>query len=174
MSLSRSISTPTPPASVAIEGTSGQLVAAALFKFQATYRVLSSDRWLGARRRGGAWLVRWPGPAGRRCAPRSARRRQRLALKRAGRPAARPRALKGKVVVVNVWATWCGPCRAEMPMLDAFYRAHRSQGLALIGLSADRSRDLAEVRKVMAAFAYPAGLLSQATIDGWATSASCR
>jgi thiol-disulfide isomerase/thioredoxin len=74
-------------------------------------------------------------------------------------------ALKGKVVVINVWATWCGPCRAEMPMLDAFYRAHRAQGLALIGLSADRSRDLGEVRKVMAAFAYPAGLLSQATTD---------
>jgi thiol-disulfide isomerase/thioredoxin len=74
-------------------------------------------------------------------------------------------ALKGKVVVVNVWATWCGPCRAEMPMLDAFYQAHRSTGLALIGLSADRSRDLADVRRVMAAFAYPAGLLSQARTD---------
>jgi hypothetical protein len=49
-----------------------------------------------------------------------------------------------------------------MPMLDAFYRAHRGQGVALIGLSADRSRDLADVRKVMSAFAYPGALLSQA------------
>jgi thiol-disulfide isomerase/thioredoxin len=73
--------------------------------------------------------------------------------------------LKGKVVVANVWATWCGPCRAEMPMLDAFYRAHRDEGVALVGLSADRSRDLPGVRRVMAAFSYPAGLLSQASVN---------
>jgi len=74
-------------------------------------------------------------------------------------------ALKGKVVAVNVWATWCAPCRAEMPMLDAFYRAHQGGGFVLIGLSADHSRDLGEVRKVMAAFAYPAALKSQAKVD---------
>jgi thiol-disulfide isomerase/thioredoxin len=74
-------------------------------------------------------------------------------------------ALKGKVVVVNLWATWCAPCRAEMPMLDTFYRAHRGDGLVLIGFSADRSRDLGEVKKVMSAFAYPAALLSQAKVD---------
>jgi thiol-disulfide isomerase/thioredoxin len=72
------------------------------------------------------------------------------------------RALKGQVVAVNVWATWCGPCRAEMPMLDGFYRAHRTQGFALIGASADRARDLGDVRKAMAGLAYPAGLLSKA------------
>jgi len=73
--------------------------------------------------------------------------------------------LKGKVVAVNVWATWCAPCRAEMPMLDAFYRAHQAEGFELVGLSDDRSRDLAEVRKVMSAFSYPAALLSQAKVD---------
>ncbi len=73
--------------------------------------------------------------------------------------------LKGHVVVANVWATWCGPCRAEMPMLDAFYRAHRGQGVELIGLSADRTRDLSAVRRVMSGFSYPAGLLAQARVD---------
>jgi cytochrome c biogenesis protein CcmG, thiol:disulfide interchange protein DsbE len=71
-------------------------------------------------------------------------------------------ALRGRVAVVNVWATWCAPCRAEMPMLDAFYRTHRDQGVALVGLSADGPDNLAAVRKVMSAYAYPSALLSQA------------
>jgi thiol-disulfide isomerase/thioredoxin len=71
----------------------------------------------------------------------------------------------GKVVVVNLWATWCGPCRAEMPMLDAFSRAHAGGGFQLIGVSADRTRDKGDVRKVMSAFSYPAAMLSEAKVD---------
>jgi thiol-disulfide isomerase/thioredoxin len=70
--------------------------------------------------------------------------------------------LKGKVVLVNIWATWCAPCRAEMPMLDAYYRSHRDQGFVLLGLSADRTRDKDEVRRVMSAFSYPTGMLADA------------
>ena len=46
--------------------------------------------------------------------------------------------LKGKVIVVNFWATWCPPCRTEIPAIAGFYAAHRSEGLEIIGLSADR------------------------------------
>jgi thiol-disulfide isomerase/thioredoxin len=70
----------------------------------------------------------------------------------------------GKVVVVNIWATWCGPCRAEMPMLDTFSRAHAGGAFLLIGVSADRTRDKGDVRKVMSAFSYPAALLSEAKV----------
>jgi len=73
--------------------------------------------------------------------------------------------LQGKVVVVNVWATWCTPCRAEMPMLNAFYLQHKGESFVLIGLSDDRSRDKGDVKKVMSAFAYPAALLSEAKVD---------
>ncbi len=47
---------------------------------------------------------------------------------------------KGKVVLVNIWATWCEPCRQEMPKLDRLYRDRQSQGFVVFGLS-DESVD---------------------------------
>ena len=45
------------------------------------------------------------------------------------------RSLKGKVVLVNFWATWCPPCRKEMPDLDALYKHFRKQGLVILAIS---------------------------------------
>lgn len=46
--------------------------------------------------------------------------------------------LRGKVVLVNFWATWCVPCRVEMPLLERMYARHRDNGFVLVGLSVDR------------------------------------
>jgi thiol-disulfide isomerase/thioredoxin len=75
--------------------------------------------------------------------------------------------LRGKVVVVNVWATWCSPCRVEMPTLNAFYRRYHSRGLVLLGLSIDEAPDAAQVRQVMRQFSYPGALASAARVNGF-------
>lgn len=75
--------------------------------------------------------------------------------------------LHGKVVLVNVWATWCSPCRVEMPTLNAFYRRYHSRGLDLLGLSIDAAPDDARVHQVMGQFSYPGALASAARVNGF-------
>lgn len=73
----------------------------------------------------------------------------------------------GKVVVVNMWATWCAPCREEMPALDAYYRAHRDEGLVLVALSMDDPKDEAKVREMTQAYSFPVGLARDAEMKGY-------
>ena len=48
---------------------------------------------------------------------------------------------KNKVTVIDFWASWCGPCRQEMPFMIELYKQYQSQGLGIIGISLDNERD---------------------------------
>ncbi len=50
-------------------------------------------------------------------------------------------ALRGKVVVLNFWASWCGPCREELPSLEALYQALKDKGLMVLGINEWESPD---------------------------------
>jgi thiol-disulfide isomerase/thioredoxin len=66
---------------------------------------------------------------------------------------------KGKVVVLNFWATWCPPCRAEMPDLIRMQREYRSRGLQVVGITYP-PEEIAEVRQFVRKFGvnYPIAL----------------
>ena len=71
---------------------------------------------------------------------------------------AEAKASRAPLVLVNVWATWCDPCREELPDLLRAYREHRAAGLRLVMISADDPDARAHAAAVLASAAGRAGL----------------
>jgi peroxiredoxin len=67
---------------------------------------------------------------------------------------------RGKVVVINVWTTWCEPCRVEMPSMQLLYRRLRDEGLVMLAVSAD-----ADGREAVEAFVQKLGLTFTILLD---------
>ena len=65
--------------------------------------------------------------------------------------------LAGKVVLLNIWATWCHPCRDEIPYLETLYEKHRADGFEIVGVSVDARGQDAEIREFVTDFrmTYP-------------------
>jgi len=62
---------------------------------------------------------------------------------------------KGQVVVINFWATWCPPCRAEMPGIQAVYEAHKAEGLVVLAVNAQEDNDTISSFITQAGFTFP-------------------
>ena len=60
-----------------------------------------------------------------------------------------------RVTIVHYWATWCAPCRIEMPILDAYYRKRQAQGLTMLAVSIDEGVSKRKLQDVTARFAFP-------------------
>lgn len=81
---------------------------------------------------------------------------------------------RGKLVVLNFWATWCQPCALEMPSLEALWRRYRDRGLVVVAVSVDRGspRNLLEPYVRNLKLTFPILLDPDAkTSDGWRVTA---
>jgi peroxiredoxin len=65
-------------------------------------------------------------------------------LKSAGGENIRLSEYRGQVVLINFWASWCGPCRQEMPHLDAIHRKYAGLGFTVFGVNVEQDRKLAD------------------------------
>ena len=78
-----------------------------------------------------------------------------FALRSLGRENVRLSEHLGEVVLINFWATWCGPCRQEMPLLDALYAKYQRAGFVLLGINIDEDREHATEMAQTLKVSYP-------------------
>jgi cytochrome c biogenesis protein CcmG, thiol:disulfide interchange protein DsbE len=62
---------------------------------------------------------------------------------------------KGDVLVINIWATWCGPCKQELPLLNSFFQVVSKHGLRVIAITTEDSAPLSKLKPLQTKLAFP-------------------
>jgi cytochrome c biogenesis protein CcmG/thiol:disulfide interchange protein DsbE len=75
--------------------------------------------------------------------------------------------LKGQVVILTFWATWCVPCREELPLLSTYAAEHAAQGLTVLGFTLNTPDELDAVRAVAGTLSFPVGFLERSSAPGY-------
>src|SRR5271170_384294 len=76
--------------------------------------------------------------------------------------------LLGRVVILTFWATWCVPCREELPLLSAYAARHAAEGLTVLGFALDSPEDDPhKVQEAARSLSFPVGLLANSSVPDY-------
>jgi len=75
--------------------------------------------------------------------------------------------LRGQTVILTFWATWCEPCREELPLVSRYAQEHARDNLVVLGFSLDTPDTLEQMKKVASNLSFPTGLLGDPHVPGY-------
>ena len=74
---------------------------------------------------------------------------------------------RGKVILVNFWASWCEPCREEMPAIEAFLKNNKARGFEVLAITMDKPSDMEQAKQIMRNYSFLFAEKNQINYSGY-------